>query len=199
MQTCCIYVVRKTTFLLLPALGKRVLWALVLRREQKTMIDLFINGKRHKSSSDETRNIIHPSDGSVVEVAQEATKDDVEKAIKSARLAFDSGPWPKTTNEHRSSVLKRIAELLERDKASFAKAESKDTGKRFIEAEYDMDDVIKVFKYFADLISQQQNRKVNVDRENVESTIHYEPVGVVGLITPWNLSLIHISEPTRPY
>jgi acyl-CoA reductase-like NAD-dependent aldehyde dehydrogenase len=70
------------------------------------MIDLFINGKRHKSSSGETRNIIHPSDGSVVEVAQEATKDDVEKAIKSARIAFDSGPWPKTTNAHRSSVLK---------------------------------------------------------------------------------------------
>ena len=162
------------------------------------MIDLFINGKRHKSSSGETRNIIHPSDGSVVEVAQEATKDDVEKAIKSARIAFDSGPWPKTTNAHRSAVLKRIAELLERDKAFYAKAESKDTGKRFIEAEYDMDDVIKVFKYFADLISQQTNRKVNVDRENVESTIHYEPVGVVGLITPWNYPLLQASWKIAP-
>ena len=162
------------------------------------MIDLFINGKRLKSSSGETRNIIHPADGSIVEVAQEATNSDVEMAIKSARLAFDSGPWSKTTTAHRSSVLKRIAELLERDKASFAKAESKDTGKRFIEAEYDMDDVIKVFKYFAELISQQQNRKVNVDRENVESTIHYEPVGVVGLITPWNYPLLQASWKIAP-
>ena len=89
------------------------------------MIDLFINGKRLKSSSGETRNIIHPADGSIVEVAQEATNSDVEMAIKSAHLAFETGPWSKTTNAHRSSVLKRIADLLERDKASFAKAESK--------------------------------------------------------------------------
>jgi betaine-aldehyde dehydrogenase len=113
-------------------------------------------------------------------------------------LAFETGPWSKTTNAHRSSVLKRIAELLERDKASFAKAESKDTGKKFIEAEYDMDDVIKVFKYFAELISQQTNRKVNVDRENIESTIHYEPVGVVGLITPWNYPLLQASWKIAP-
>jgi betaine-aldehyde dehydrogenase len=162
------------------------------------MIDLFINGKRLKSSSGETRNIIHPADGSIVEVAQESTNSDVEMAIKSARLAFETGPWSKTTNAHRSSVLKRIAELLERDKASFAKAESKDTGKKFIEAEYDMDDVIKVFKYFAELISQQTNRKVNVDRENIESTIHYEPVGVVGLITPWNYPLLQASWKIAP-
>jgi acyl-CoA reductase-like NAD-dependent aldehyde dehydrogenase len=52
------------------------------------MIDLFINGKRHKSFGGETRNIIHPSDGSIVDVAQEAATTDVEKAIKSARQAF---------------------------------------------------------------------------------------------------------------
>ena len=162
------------------------------------MIDLLINGQRKKSSSGETRNVIHPADGSIVEVAQEATTNDVEMAIKSARNAFDSGPWPKTTTAHRSAILSRIAQLLERDKSAFSKAESQDTGKRLIESEYDMDDVIKVFKYFAELISQQSNRKVKVDRENVESTIHYEPVGVVGLITPWNYPLLQASWKIAP-
>jgi betaine-aldehyde dehydrogenase len=162
------------------------------------MIDLFINGQRQKSSSGETRNILHPADGSIIEIAQEASTQDVEMAIKSARHAFDSGLWPKTTTAHRSAILSRIAQLLERDKSAFAKAESQDTGKRFIESEYDMDDVIKVFKYFAELISQQTSRKVKVDRENVESTIYYEPVGVVGLITPWNYPLLQASWKIAP-
>ena len=92
------------------------------------MIDLFIDGVRQKSSQNETRNIIHPANGKVVEVAQEASPDDVEYAIKAARKAFDQGSWPKTTNAHRSLVLNKVAEILQRDKALFAKAESKDTG-----------------------------------------------------------------------
>ena len=162
------------------------------------MIDLFIDGVRQKSSQNETRNIIHPANGKVVEKAQEASTVDVEYAIKAARKAFDQGPWPKTTNNHRSLVLSKVAEILQRDKTLFAQAESQDTGKRIIESEYDMDDVIKVFKYFAELIVKQTDRKIDVDRENIESTIQYEPVGVIGLITPWNYPLLQASWKIAP-
>ena len=162
------------------------------------MIDLFIDGVRQKSSQNETRNIIHPANGKVVEKAQEASTVDVEYAIKAARKAFDQGPWPKTTNNHRSLVLNKVAEILQRDKTLFAQAESQDTGKRIIESEYDMDDVIKVFKYFAELIVKQTDRKVDVDRENIESTIQYEPVGVICLITPWNYPLLQASWKIAP-
>ncbi len=162
------------------------------------MIDLFINGKRVKSSSLETRNIIHPANGEIVETTQEATKTDVEQAINAAKNAFEKGPWPKTTNIHRSEILTKVAELLERDKQIYVKAESQDTAKRFIESEYDMDDVIKVFKYYAELIKTQSSRKVEVGRQEINSEIDFEPVGVIGLITPWNYPLLQASWKIAP-
>ncbi len=162
------------------------------------MIDLLIDGKRVKSSSGKTREIIHPANGKVVEECQEATIEDVEKAIKAARKSFDSGIWAKKSVAERSQILIKVADLLERDKSSFAKAESKDTAKRYIESEYDMDDVIRVFRYFANLILEQKDREVNVDRENIKSKIKYEPVGVVGLITPWNYPLLQASWKIAP-
>jgi len=162
------------------------------------MIDLFINGKRVKSTSGKTREVIHPANSKVVDICQEATVEDVEKAISAARKSFDSGIWSKKSNKERSDVLNKVADLLERDKSSFAKAESKDTAKRYIESEYDMDDVIRVFRYYAKLILEQNDREVNVDRENIKSRIHFEPVGVVGLITPWNYPLLQASWKIAP-
>ena len=162
------------------------------------MIDLLIDGKRVKSSSGKTREIIHPANGKVVEECQEATIEDVEKAIQSARKSFESGIWAKKSVAERSQILVKVADLLERDKSSFAKAESKDTAKRYIESEYDMDDVIRVFRYFANLILEQKDREVKVDRENINSKIKYEPVGVVGLITPWNYPLLQASWKIAP-
>ena len=162
------------------------------------MIDLLIDGKRVKSSSGKTREIIHPANGKVVEECQEATIEDVEKAIQSARKSFESGIWAKKSVAERSQILVKVADLLERDKSSFAKAESKDTAKRYIESEYDMDDVIRVFRYFANLILEQKDREVKVDRENIKSKIKYEPVGVVGLITPWNYPLLQASWKIAP-
>ena len=162
------------------------------------MIDLLIDGKRVKSSSGKTQEIIHPANGKVVEECQEATIEDVEKAIKAARKSFDSGIWAKKSLAERSQILIKVADLLERDKSSFAKAESKDTAKRYIESEYDMDDVIRVFRYFANLILEQKDREVKVDRENINSKIKYEPVGVVGLITPWNYPLLQASWKIAP-
>lgn len=162
------------------------------------MIDLFIDGKRVKSTSGQTRDVIHPANGKVVAVTQEATVEDVENAIKVARRSFDSGIWSKKSNQEKSVVLNKVADLLERDKTTYAKAESQDTAKRFVESEYDLDDVIKVFRYYANLISQQTDREVKVDRENIKSKIHYEPVGVVGLITPWNYPLLQASWKVAP-
>ena len=162
------------------------------------MIDLLIDGKRVKSSSGKTREIIHPANGKVVEECQEATIEDVENAVNSARKSFDSGIWAKKSVAERSQILVKVADLLERDKSSFAKAESKDTAKRYIESEYDMDDVIRVFRYFANLILEQKDREVKVNRENIKSKIKYEPVGVVGLITPWNYPLLQASWKIAP-
>ena len=74
-------------------------------------------------------------------VVVEGTAADAEAAIASARKAFDDGTWARTPEKERGRILQRVAGLLERDKARYARAEALDTGKRLVEAEYDIDDV----------------------------------------------------------
>ena len=84
----------------------------------------------------------------------EATPDDVVRAVAAARAAFDSGPWPTTPTIERAALVHRIADLLRRDKESLARLETADTGKTLAESRTDMDDVIAVFRYYAGLLGR---------------------------------------------
>ena len=77
------------------------------------------------------------------------------------------------------------ADILERDKELFAQAESGDTAKRLVEARYDLDDIISVFRYFAGECTKPRVREVLTGRDNVHSQVVAEPVGVVAMITPF--------------
>jgi betaine-aldehyde dehydrogenase len=87
---------------------------------------------------------------------------------------------------------------LERDKELFASAESGDTAKRIVEARYDMDDVISVFRHFAKLVREPRVHEVDTGRDNIHSRIITEPVGVVAMITPWNYPLLQASWKVAP-
>ena len=159
---------------------------------------LYINGARRPGSAGETREIIHPATGKPVATFSEATSDDTVAAIQAARSAFDNGHWRSFDAEQRSKILNQIADILTRDKDLFAEAESRDTAKRIIEAEYDMDDIISVFRHFANEVLKPHVREVNTGREGVRSRITVEPVGVVGMITPWNYPLLQASWKIAP-
>ena len=160
--------------------------------------ELFINGRRQGSTSGEIRNVLHPADGHLVATFHEAGAADTVAAIDVARLAFDSGHWGSFTGEQRGKILERVADILERDKELFAKAESEDTAKRLVEAQYDIADVISVFKYFSTLAPVNHDREVDPGRENVHSTMTSEPIGVVAMITPWNYPLLQASWKMAP-
>lgn len=159
---------------------------------------IYINGTRRLSSDGHTRDIIHPASGEVVSTVSEATPDDTIAAIHSARTAFDNGHWTSFSAEQRSKILEQIAEILTRDKELFAQAESRDTAKRIVEAQYDIDDVISVFRYFAKECLKPHAREVDTGRDNVFSQIVTEPVGVVAMITPWNYPLLQASWKVAP-
>src|SRR5690606_3981014 len=112
------------------------------------------------------------------------------RAIAAARRAFDDGPWRATTAPERGDLLLRVADLLVERKAEFARTESLDTGKRLVESEIDMDDVTACFRYFGKLAGQDAGRLVDAGSPDVLSRIQHEPVGVCGLITPWNYPLL---------
>ena len=164
------------------------------------MAELFIDGHWRPAAEGGTREITCPADGSHVGTVAEATDTDTLAAIGAARTAFDDGPWPRTPMTERGALLTRVADLLERDASEIARAEALDTGKRFVEAEYDVADVVSVFRHYAGVASMASDagRVADVGRDGVESTITKEPIGVCALITPWNYPLLQASWKVAP-
>ncbi|MER6030273.1 aldehyde dehydrogenase family protein [Streptomyces sp. NPDC001851] len=162
------------------------------------MPDLFIDGAWRSALDERTREIRCPADGSLVGVVDEAGGKDTVEAIAAARRAFDTGPWPRTPAQERGDLLLRVADLLVRDKDALARAESLDTGKRLVESAYDIDDVVNCFRYFGRLVASETGRVVDTGREDVDSRVVYEPVGVCALITPWNYPLLQTAWKVAP-
>ena len=162
------------------------------------MADFFIGGRWVASTSGRLREIHCPADGTLVAAVDEGSAEDTEAAIAAARAAFDSGPWPQTPAGERGDLLLKVAGLLDRDQAEFARAESLDTGKRLVESELDMSDIAACFRYFGKLAGQDAGRVVDTGNPDAFSRIVYEPVGVCGLITPWNFPLLQTAWKVAP-
>ncbi|WP_370942748.1 aldehyde dehydrogenase family protein [Amycolatopsis sp. cg5] len=154
------------------------------------MADFFIGGRWVDSVAGGTREIRCPADNSLVATVAEAVPEDTVAAITAARVAYDTGTWPSTPAAERGNLLLRTADLLDRDAAAFARAESLDTGKRLVESEYDMADIAACLRYFGKLAGQDAGRIVDTGSADSFSRIVYEPIGVCGLITPWNYPLL---------
>ena len=161
------------------------------------MDTLYVAGRWTSSRAGGRREIRCPADGDLVGEVDEATAEDTETAILAARTAFDDGAWAGLAAAARGDVLLRVAELLRRDRAAIARAESLDTGKRLVESEIDVDDVIAVFRYYGEL-PVDGPRRVETGRDGVESRVVHEPVGVCGLITPWNYPLLQTAWKVAP-
>lgn len=159
---------------------------------------IHIDGRWLPARSGESRTIRCPADSAVVGTVAEAGEADTDAAIAAARRAFDEGSWPRTPAAERGALLARVARLLERDKALVARAESLDTGKRLVESEYDVDDVVAVFDHYARVAAEDHSRPVATDRPGVEAVIVHEPVGVCALITPWNYPLLQTAWKVAP-
>ncbi|MFE2023169.1 aldehyde dehydrogenase family protein [Streptomyces sp. NPDC059499] len=163
------------------------------------MPDLFIGGRWSAAIEGGTRDIRCPADGTSVATVDEAGPQDAAAAVAAAREAFDRGPWPSTPAAERGRLLLRVADLVERDKDVFARAETLDTGKRLVESEYDMDDIANCFRYFGNLAaSGGTDRVVDTGDRGIDSRVVHEPVGVCSLITPWNYPLLQTAWKVAP-
>ena len=162
------------------------------------MPELYVNGAWVSASSGGRRTIRCPADGSLVAEIDEAGPDDARAAVGAAYDAFHSGPWPTTSARERGDLLLRVADLLERDAAEVALAESGDTGKRLVESEYDVADVVSVFRHYGGIAAENAGRVVDTGREDVLSRVVHEPLGVCALIAPWNYPLLQASWKVAP-
>ena len=159
---------------------------------------LFIDGEWVAATSGTCSQVVNPSDATVVTEVDVADDADIQRAIAAARRAFDETDWPWRPAGERAGLLTRTADLLQRDRADIAHAETLNTGKALRESEYDVDDVISVFRYYAELAEKEAGRLVATTDSNALSRIVYEPLGVCGLIAPWNYPLLQISWKVAP-
>ncbi|MGJ6963753.1 aldehyde dehydrogenase family protein [Streptosporangium sp. G11] len=162
------------------------------------MADLYLGGTWRDPVAGGHREIRSPADGGLVATVSEATRADTEIAIAEARAAFDEGTWASTPERERGALLLRVADLLERDVKNVARAESLDTGKRLVESEYDVADVVACLRYFGGIAGTDAGRVIDTGRDDAISRVVHEPVGVCGLITPWNYPLLQASWKVAP-
>jgi betaine-aldehyde dehydrogenase len=162
------------------------------------MPELYVGGAWLAPHEGGRRVITCPADGSLVGTVDEASAADTTAAIAAAHRAFHEGPWPWTSARERGDLLLRLGDLLERDAADLARAESLDTGKRLVESEYDVADVVSVVRHYGRVAAEESGRVVDTGNAGVVSRVVHEPVGVCALITPWNYPLLQVSWKVAP-
>lgn len=162
------------------------------------MPDFYIDGEWRAPRGGGTREIRCPADGSFVAAVGDGTAADVSDAVAAARDAFDNGPWPGTPERERGTLLARAATIIERDLDAFARAESLDTGKRLVESEADIADVVACLRYYAGIAGTDAGRVIDTGRRDAISRVVSEPLGVCALITPWNYPLLQASWKVAP-
>src|SRR6266480_2538451 len=157
----------------------------------------YINGQWVKSASGEMFPVYDPSTEEVIAHVASGTAADVDRAVKAARVAFDSGPWPQTSAAERGRLLYKLAEKIRSNAAPLAELECRNSGKPIVEAEYDIADAATCFEYYAGLANKVLGH-VNPVPANALSFTLREPVGVAGQIIPWNYPLVMASWKLAP-
>ncbi|KAH0625632.1 hypothetical protein JD844_015222 [Phrynosoma platyrhinos] len=171
-------------------------------------MQIFINNEWHDAVSKKTFPTINPSTGEVICQVAEGDKADVDKAVKAAKEAFKFGsPWRRMDASHRSKLINRLADLIERDRAYLADQhggkplylltsvcsqalETLDNGKPYaISYLVDLDMVVKNLRYFAGWADKFHGKTIPIDGDFFTYTRH-EPVGICGQIIPWNFPLL---------
>lgn len=153
-------------------------------------LKMLIDGEWVSSSANDKIEIINPYDQSVIALAPRATLADTRRAIAAAKRAFYTDGWADTTQAELAEKLYKFADLMERDVERLATAETKNTGKAYIESEYDVYDSAACVRYYAGLISKPtgQTYSVAADPDVVAMTVR-EPVGVCGMVSAWNFPI----------
>ena len=153
---------------------------------------LFIDGKFTDSISGKTISSIDPRNEQVIIEVSDAQPEDIDIAVQSARTAFSNGTWSARSGVHRSKVLHKWAELIERDMEYLSKLETWDQGKPINDVKseiYGLLDFIRYFAGFADKIQGKTLPNNDVLGKYFSYTLH-EPRGVIATIIPWNYPLM---------
>ncbi|WP_271411130.1 aldehyde dehydrogenase family protein [Pseudomonas sp. Q1-7] len=152
---------------------------------------LFIGGAWLDAADGASAEVIEPASEGVLTRIPMGTAQDLDRAVQAARAQFDGGPWRQLKPLERERLLQRLADLIEANADELAEIESIDMGKSVVQARaVDIQGTIDTFRYFAGWASKIHGRTVEPSLPgNYLAYTRKEPVGVVGVIVPWNFPL----------
>ena len=151
---------------------------------------MFIDGQWTQALSGATFTVINPATAEPLAKVTRGGVEDTKKAIAAARCAFDEGPWPETTAAERGALLHKLANLIEANADEFAMIDTLNNGKPLRDSAYDVSDTVSCFRYYAGLANKPTGQTYGVTDPTIQAMTVREPVGVCGLITPWNYPLM---------
>jgi len=162
---------------------------------------MLIGGKWVESISGKTFETYNPATGEVLARVAEGDKADIDLAVKAARKAFESGPWPEMSPSERGRLLWKLGELLDEHKDELAEMETLDNGKPvFFSRLVDVPSAVDAFRYYAGWATKLEGSTIPISMPGGKYLAYTlrEPVGVVGQIIPWNFPLIMASMKLGP-
>ena len=150
--------------------------------------NLYIDDQWVPSSDGKTFKEYNPSNGEFLAEVSEATREDVDKAVKAATKALES--WKHASPAERQNLLLKIADIIDANADHLAMVETLDNGKPFRETKaVDIALGADHFRYFAGVVRTEEGRAMMIDDKTLSLVVH-EPIGVVGQIVPWNFPFL---------
>lgn len=151
----------------------------------------FIDNRWVASQGSRRLPVVNPyTEGTIAEVTAGDVAD-VDTAVDAARRALPA--WRALSGAERARYLVGFAEALTRRREELIRLSSTNNGKALAEAGIDLDDAIACYRYYAEqarALDARQGQPVALEMDGVEARCYFDPVGVVGLITPWNFPLV---------
>ena len=159
-----------------------------MNTELRNRYGLFIDGQFVEPGAGEYFKVYNPATGELLSEAAEATKEDVDKAVKAAWKAFPA--WRDTEPAARAAILDKIADIIDANTELLARVETMDNGKPIRETmAIDIPLSAKHFRYFASAVRTQKGSATVLDGGMLSIELR-EPIGVVGQIVPWNFPFL---------
>ena len=150
---------------------------------------LLIGGERVPGADGRTFETYEPATGAVLAEVALAGTEDVERAVKAARAAFDEGPWPRWSASRRGRVLLRLSTLIRERRDALAELETRNSGKALADARDEVEGAANTFEYYAGAANKHFGETIPVSGSGLDFTLR-EPVGVAVQIMPWNFPIV---------
>ncbi|MCH7675685.1 aldehyde dehydrogenase family protein, partial [candidate division KSB1 bacterium] len=162
-----------------------------------TRENLLIDGKRIPALSGHASKVFNPAMGDILAEVADAGLEDIDIAVQSAHRAFTEGPWRNLNSRERTRLLLNLAQLIRENAKELANLETQNVGKPIREARDEVNHAADCFEYYAGAINKVGGQTIPAAATGVSMTFR-EPIGVCGLILPWNFPIVIASWKIAP-